>query len=405
MTLCACFPTERMLPVCLLAAISALVGCGPSGPKGPPQMPLPEVGVLTLRPKPVTITTELPGRTSAHLTAEVRPQVNGIIKDRLFKEGSEVGAEAVLYRIDSSTYQASYDSAKAALQKAEAAVPSAQAKVDRYRNLNNQKAVSAQDLDDAMATLAQAVATVAAAKADVETTRINLAYAEIKAPIAGRIGKSSITVGSLVTANQTDALATIRRIDPINVDLTQSSLSHLKFRRALAEGRIANRGAAIPVRLILEDGRQYSAEGKLEFAEVKVDESTGTFTLRAEFPNPDGLLLPGMYVRAVIEEGVAKNAFLVPQRAVTRNAKGEAVALFVDKDGKVEQRELVARRGVGPNWLVDNGVADGDRVIVEGAIKAQPGQMARPFDVILDEASGAVKRADASPTAAPDRPE
>ncbi|MDC7785267.1 efflux RND transporter periplasmic adaptor subunit [Rhodoplanes sp. TEM] len=396
------------LAAALLAA-SLLAACGQENGKGGAMgapgpggaMPAPEVGVLVLHPKSVAVTTELPGRTTAFLTAEVRPQVNGIIKQRLFVEGSEIAAGALLYQIDPATYQASYDSAVAALQKAEAAVPSAQAKVERYKGLSKEKAVSQQDLDDAVATLAQNKAAVASGKADLDTARINLAYTEIKAPIAGRIGKSSITVGALVTANQTDALATIRQIDPIYVDLTQSSLNFLKFRRALAEGRLANRGDAVPVRLILEDGRPYPHPGKLGFAEIKVDESTGTFTLRAEFPNPERLLLPGMYVRAVLEEGIAPGSFLVPQRAVSRNVKGEAVALFVGQNDTVEQRVLQIRRGIGSNWLVDSGLADGDRIVIEGSQKARAGQPVRPVAVTLDESTGEVKRADAAPAGAP----
>lgn len=380
----------------LLAASLLLAGCGQDGAKGPPQMPAPEVGVVVLHPQAVTITAELPGRTNAYLTAEVRPQVNGIVKQRMFKEGSEMQAGALLYQIDPASYQATYNNAEAALQKAEAAVPSAQAKADRYRGLSKEKAVSQQDLDDAIASLAQAKATVASSKADLETARINLAYTEIKAPIAGRIGKSSITVGALVTANQTDALATIRQIDPIYVDVTQSSLNFLKFRRALAEGRLANRGDSVPVRLILEDGRPYALPGKIGSAEVKVDESTGTFTLRAEFPNPDRLLLPGMYVRAAIEEGIASDSFLVPQRAVSRNTKGEATALFVGKDDKIEQRVLAIQRSIGVNWLVDVGVADGDRLVIEGSQKTRPGQPVKPVVVVLDDATGEVKRADAA---------
>ncbi|MFD2183160.1 efflux RND transporter periplasmic adaptor subunit [Rhodoplanes azumiensis] len=391
----------RTAAAAALLVATLLAGCGDSGngggalgaPGSGASMPTPEVGVMVLHPQSVAVTTELPGRTTAFLTAEVRPQVNGIVKRRLFTEGAEIAAGTVLYQIDPATYQAAYDSAAAALQKAEAAVPSAQAKADRYKGLSKEKAVSQQDVDDAVATLAQNKATVASAKADLDTARINLAYTEIKAPIGGRIGKSSITVGALVTANQTDALATIRQIDPIYVDLTQSSLNFLKFRRALAEGRLANRGDSVPVRLILEDGRPYDHPGKLGFAEVKVDESTGTFTLRAEFPNPDRLLLPGMYVRAVLEEGIAPGSFLVPQRAVTRNAKGEAVALFVGKDDRLEQRVLQVRRGIGTNWLIDTGVAEGDRVVIEGSQKARAGQPVKPVAVTLDETTGEVKRA------------
>jgi membrane fusion protein (multidrug efflux system) len=382
----------------LLAVGLLVAACGqPSGPAAAPGAPgksVPEVSVVVLRPKPVTVTSELPGRVTAYLTAEVRPQVNGIIKARLFKEGAEVSADEVLYVIDPAPYQAAHDSAAAALQKAEAMVPSAQAKADRYQGLSREKAVSQQDVDDAVAALAQAKAVVAAAKAELETARINLAYTQVKAPIAGRIGKSAFTVGALVTANQGDALAVIRELDPIYVDIAQSSANLLKLRRAFAEGQLATPGGGIPVRLILEDSTFYAHAGKLGFAEVKVDESTGTFTLRAEFKNPDRLLLPGMYVRAVIEEGVSSGAFLVPQRGVSRNIRGEATAMFVGADDKVEERVLKIRRGIGNDWLVEGGVSDGDRLIVEGTMKARRGQPVKPIEVTIDEKSGEIKRAD-----------
>jgi membrane fusion protein, multidrug efflux system len=382
---------------CLLAGGLLLAGCGqqsgPSPASGAPGQAAPEVGIVVLRPRAVTINTELPGRTTAYLTAEVRPQVAGIVKQRSFKEGGEIASGDVLYQIDAASYQAAFDSAAAALQKTEAAVPSAQAKVERYQGLIREKAVSQQDFDDAVATLAQAKAAVAASKAELDTARINVAYTQIKAPIAGIIGKSSISVGALVTASQTTALATIRQIDPIYIDLTQSSVSHLKFRRDLAEGRLSKSGTSVPVRLLLEDGSAYAHVGRLAFAEVKVDESTGTFTLRAEFPNPERLLLPGMYVRAILEEGITSSSFLVPQRAVGRNTKGEATALVVGKDDTVEERVLTVRRQVGSNWLVDGGVAAGDRVIVEGSMKTRAGGKVRPVEVTVDEATGHVQRA------------
>jgi membrane fusion protein (multidrug efflux system) len=384
---------------CLFALGVLVAGCGqqssPAAAPGTPGASVPEVSVIVLRPKPVTVTSELPGRVTAYLTAEVRPQVNGIIKERSFKEGAEVSADEVLYVIDPAPYQAAHDSAAATLQKAEAMVPSAQAKADRYQGLSREKAVSQQDVDDAVAALAQAKAAVAAAKAELETARINLAYTQVKAPIAGRIGKSAFTVGALVTANQGDALAVIRELDPIYVDIAQSSANLLKLRRAFAEGQLAVRGEGIPVRLILEDGTSYAHAGRLGFAEVKVDENTGTFTLRAQFENPDSLLLPGMYVRAVIEEGVSSGAFLVPQRGVSRNIRGEATAMFVGAGDKVEERVLKIRRGIGNDWLVESGVADGDRLIVEGTMKARRGQAVKPIEVTIDEKSGEIKRADA----------
>ena len=351
----------------------------------------PQVSVVTLHPQSVAITAELPGRTTASLTAEVRPQVNGIIQARLFKEGGEVKAGDPLYQIDPATYQAALDSAQAALQKAEAAIPSAEAKVERYQGLVKQNAVSKQDFDDANSTLAQAKADVASAKANVETARINLAYTKITAPIGGQIDKSALTRGALVTASQTTLLTTIRTIDPINVDVTASSTDLLNWRQAIKEGRLKFNGPDVHVKLKLDNGTTYSHTGKLAFVESNVSETTGTFALRAEFPNPDRLLLPGMYVRAVVEEGVAPNSYLVPQRAVTRNTKGEATAMFVTQDGKVEQRVLAVSRNVGNNWLVNTGIHDGDRVIVEGTLLVRPGQAVNAVEATIDENTGEVR--------------
>lgn len=342
-------------------------------------------------PQSVAITAEMPGRTVASLVAEVRPQVGGIIKSRLFEEGSEVQAGDALYQIDPASYQAAYDSAIAAQQKAEALVPSAQSKVDRYQGLIKQNAVSKQDYDDAVASLAQAKADVAAAKADVETARINLDYTRITAPIGGRIDKSTLTPGALVTASQETVLTTIRTLDPINVDVTQSSTNLLNLRQAIADGRIKVTGDNVKVRLELDNGVLYAVPGTLEFSSAYVDQTTGTYGVRAQFPNPDRLLLPGMYVRAIIEEGVAPDSYLVPQRGVTRNTKGEPVALLVNADNKVEQRVLTVSRSVGNSWLVESGIEDGDRVIVEGSQFARPGQDVTPVDVVVDETTGEVR--------------
>lgn len=352
--------------------------------------PKPQVSVVTLHPQSVAITAELPGRTTASLTAEIRPQVSGIIKARLYKEGSEVKAGDPLYQIDPATYQASLDSAEATLQKANAALPSAEAKVERYLGLVKQNAVSKQDYDDANATLAQDKADVASAKASVETARINLAYTKITAPIGGQIDKSALTQGALVTANQDTVLTTIRTIDPINVDVTASSTDLLNWRQAIKDGRLKFTGPDVAVKLKLDNGTTYSHTGKLAFVESNVSQTTGTFGVRAEFPNPDRLLLPGMYVRALVEEGVAPNSYLVPQRAVTRNTKGEATALFVNADDKVEQRVLTVSRNVGNNWLVQSGIHDGDRVIVEGTLLVRPGQAVSTVEVTIDENTGEV---------------
>lgn len=354
-----------------------------------------EVSAMALHPQSVAITAELPGRTSAYLVAEVRPQVGGIIRSRNFKEGSEVKEGDVLYEIDPASYQASYDSAVAALQKAEGALPSAQSKVDRYKSLTAQDAVSKQNLDDAVSTLAQANADIASAKAALETARINLNYTKMRAPIAGRVDASAVTVGALVTADQTTALTTIRQLDPINVDVTQSSTNLLEFRRAITEGRLKTSGDNVSVHLTLEDNSQYKETGKLEFAEAAVAETVGTITVRAVFPNPDRVLLPGMYVRATLQEGIAENSFLVPQRAVTRNTKGEPIAMFVTADNKVQQRVLKVQRSIGNSWLVSEDIKDGERVIVEGSQRVRDGQEVSVSPVTIDDATGEVKQATA----------
>lgn len=351
----------------------------------------PQVGVVTVHPQSVAITAEMPGRTSASLVAEVRPQVGGLIKERLFQEGGEVKAGDPLYQIEPASYQAAYDSAVASLQKAEAAVPSAEAKVERYAGLIKQNAISKQDNDDAVASLAQAKAEVAAARASVDTARINLDYTRITAPIGGRIDKSALTPGALVTASQDTALTTIRTLDPINVDVTQSSTNLLNLRQAIREGRIKISGDRVQVRLKLDNGQLYPLPGTLEFTSAYVDATTGTYGVRAQFPNPDRLLLPGMYVRAIIEEGVAPDSFLVPQRGISRNTKGEPVALVVNADNTVEQRVLTVARSVGNSWLVEAGIGDGDRVVVEGSQFARPGQDVTPVDVVVDQTTGEVR--------------
>ncbi|WP_136621709.1 MULTISPECIES: efflux RND transporter periplasmic adaptor subunit [Mesorhizobium] len=397
-------PARRLAPWAgLLAATVLLAACSQesSAPAGMGAAGKPEVGIVTVHPQSVAITAELSGRTAASLIAEVRPQVNGIIQQRLFKEGSEVAAGQPLYLIDPASYKASYDSAVAAQQKAEAAVPTAQAKFDRYAGLLKQNVVSKQDYDDAAATLAQAQADVASAKASVETARISLDRTSITAPIAGRIDKSTLTPGALVTANQDTVLTTIRALDPINVDVTQSSTNLLNLRQAISEGRLKFSGPNVSVKLKLENGSIYAQTGKMEFAGANVDQTTGTFALRAEFPNPDRLLLPGMYVRALVEEGVAQNSFLVPQRAVSRNTKGEATAMVINAQGKVETRVLAVRNSVGNNWLVDSGVGDGDRVIVEGMQLVRPGGDATGVEVTIDETTGEVKDRGQGASAAP----
>jgi len=379
----------------LLAACSGQSGSGAAG--GAPSGPV-EVGVITLRPQNVPITIELPGRVSATKVAEIRPQVDGLIQKRVFNEGGQVKAGDLLYQIDPRPYQAAYDAAAAALEKAQAAVPSAQAKVDRYNQLVGVNTVTAQSLDEAKAALAQAKADVAAAEAAVATAQINLDYTKVVAPISGLISTSAVTEGALVTANQSTALATIREIDPINVDLTDSSTNLFRIRNLIDSGRL-KRGEGPPsVQLKLNDTVIYDKPGVLRSTEAIVNETTGTFSMRASFDNPTRMLLPGMYVRAVVNLGTDEGAFLVPQRAVNRNAKGDATAMLVSKDGKVETRVLQTLQSVGSNWLIEDGIADGDRLIVDGLQKIGEGQAVTPIEVTLD-AAGVAHPVDAKTSA------
>ena len=369
----------------LAAALSAvlLAGCNSSAaPAGMPPAGPAEVGVVTLQAKPLTLTSELPGRTVSTVVAEVRPQVGGIVRERLFTEGAEVKAGQVLYRIDPATYQAAVDSAKAALAKARANVDTLRPKAARYQELAEIKAVAQQDTDDALAALRQAEADVASARAALDSAAINLAYTRVTAPVSGRIGKSAVTPGALVTAGQAAALATVQQMDPIYVDLTQSSADALRLRRAFEAGQIRQAGRnQAAVTLILEDGSRYAREGRLQFTDITVNEGTGTVALRAVFPNPKGDLLPGMYVRALLDEGVTDSAVLVPQRGVSRNVKGEATALVVGAGNKVEQRVLSVGRPVGESWLVNDGLAAGEKVIVEGSQKVRPDAVVTPVPV------------------------
>lgn len=335
-----------------------------------------EVGVVILSAEDVPLQVDLPGRTSAYRKAEVRPQVTGIIQKRLFDEGAEIKAGTPLYQIDPATYQAAHNSAKAELARADANLVAAVARESRYKNLSTMKAISQQDYDDAQATLGQAKAGVAAAKAAVESALINLKYTKVLAPIDGVIGKSSVTEGALVSAGQADVLANIMQLDPIYVDVSQSVEELLQLRREMLKGDVAKAESA-KVRLLLDDGSVYEHEGSLQFAEVGVNESTGTVVLRAQFPNPDRLLLPGMFVRTQLDEGVRTNSLLAPQRGITRDRLGNATALVINKEGIVEQRQLKTGRAVGDQWLVLEGLSVGDQVIVEGLQKVKPGAQAK----------------------------
>ena len=364
-----------------IAALMMLMnGCGNKASTAPPASLPPEVGIVVVQPQRVVLTTELPGRTAPWQVAEVRPQVNGIIQKRIFIEGSDVKAGAVLYQIDPATYQAAFASAKAAEARAEASLGTVRLKEERYRDLVKIKAVSQQDYDDAHAAFKQAEADVAFSRAAVETARINLAYTKVTAPISGRIGRSSVTDGALVTASQSTALATIQQLGSMYVDVTQSSAELLRLKQNLASGLMKKSDSA-QVKLLLEDGSSYPLPGTLKFSEVTVDQSTGSVILRAVFPNPKQSLLPGMFVRAVVEEGTNEQAILVPQRGVTRNPKGEALAVVVGAEEKAEQRPIKVVRTVGDNWLVSDGLKAGDRVIVEGVQRVRPGTVVKtvPF--------------------------
>ncbi|MEO6773331.1 MAG: efflux RND transporter periplasmic adaptor subunit [Kofleriaceae bacterium] len=357
------------ISLAVLAACSKSAQEGGGGPGG--QRPPPEVTVVTLKTEKVALQTELPGRTAASLESEVRPQITGIVKARTFEEGAHVKAGQVLYQIDPAQYRAAFAGAQADLANAKAMLESAKIRDDRFAGLVKIEGVSKQEADDARLAHSAAIASVAQKQAALDLARINLDYTAIKAPISGRIGKSSITAGALVTANQPTSLATIRSLDPIYVDLTESNEARLRLRAALGEGTLS--AGSTTVKLILGDGTTYKEAGTLEFAEVAVDEATGAVTLRAKFPNPDETLLPGMFVRAQLNQAVAQDAILAPQQGVTHDAKGNATAMVVGADGKVELRTLVTDRVVGDRWLVESGLKAGDRLIVEGTNKIGPG--------------------------------
>jgi membrane fusion protein (multidrug efflux system) len=357
-----------------LAAAFGLVACGPAPHHGPPpKEKTPSVGYMVLKPDKVALTTELPGRIAPMLVADVRPQVTGLIQSRNFTEGGEVRAGSLLYQIDPAPYRAALDSAEATLAKAESSLRLARIKATRYKELASIRAVSQQDFDDADASVQQATADVAAARAACETNRINLGYTRITAPVSGRVGRSSVTPGALVTANQTIALATVQKLDPVYVDLTQSSAAILRLRRSIEQGGLSAASPQVKLGLVLEDGSTYPLEGTLEFSDVTVDQSTGAVTVRAVFPNPKTELLPGMYVRAIVTEAMQEQALLAPQQAVTRDASGQAIAYVVGPGDKLELRTLTLGRAIGDQWLVVRGLGAGDRLVIDGAQKATPG--------------------------------
>jgi membrane fusion protein (multidrug efflux system) len=368
----------------LLLTVVTLAACGKTQAP-PPKAGAPEVGVVTLEAQKVSLTRELPGRTNASLLAEVRPQVNGIIKQRLFTEGSTVKAGQPLYQLDDATYRANVASASAAVAKAKATLKSAELAAQRSNELVKIDAVSKQDNENANAALAQAKADVAAAEAALQSNSVNLAYARITAPITGRIGKSNVTQGALVTANQASSLATVQQLDPVYVDLTQSASELLQLRKELAAGKLTKSGD-VPVQIVLEDGSIYQRQGKLAFSDVSVDPTTGSYGLRVTVPNPDSLLMPGMYVRAIVGNGVRENGILAPQQAILRDPKGNTSAMLVNKEGKVEPRPVKVSRAIGDKWLVDDGLSAGDKVIVAGLQKIKPGIPVKAVEAAASQA-------------------
>ncbi|CDG89833.1 efflux RND transporter periplasmic adaptor subunit [Xenorhabdus bovienii] len=343
-----------------------------------------EVGIVTLKAEPLTVITELPGRTSAYRVAEVRPQVSGIILKRNYKEGSDIAAGESLYQIDPATYQADYNKALANLSRVQANEKVSRSTVDRYKSLLGTQYVSKQEFDKANSEHAQAAAEVLSTKAALESTKINLAYTKVTSPISGRAGKSTVTEGALVSGGQPTALTTVQQLDPIYVDITQSSDDYLRLKNEIAKGTVHKEGGKTKTRLITDTGKEYSQEGYLEFSDITVDETTGSITMRAVFPNPNEELLPGMFVRTKLEEGVRQNAILVPQQAITRTPRGQATTLIVDKDNKVELRNINAVQAIGNKWLVTEGLKAGDRVIVTGLQKIAPGVTVKPTETDLD---------------------
>ncbi len=390
-------PIVRAVPLIALL----LAACGEQSPQaGPPQM-VPEVGIMTLKPQEAKISTVLPGRVVAYQVSEVRPQVTGILLKRDFVEGAEVREGDLLYEIDPVQYKAGLASAEAAVQRSEATLVSVKLKAARKTQLLQTNAASQQDVDDAVAAYKQGEADLKAAEANRDTAAISLDRTKVTASISGRIGKSTITPGALVTASQATAMTTIQQLDPVYVDLDQSTSEMERLRNQIASGQLKRPAEGVQVELLMESGKTYGHKGKYGFTDASVNESTGSVSSRAVFANPERALLPGMYVRARVVAGVDPDAILVPQRAVSRNPLGQAVAMFVDKDGKIEQRTLELGEDVGSNWLVRAGAKAGDRLVLEGTQKARPGAPVKTVEVAVDAATGLTvnptRQADARP--------
>lgn len=377
-----------VLPLALLVLSGglALSGCNDEQ-KGGGERPAPEVGIVTLKAEPLTIKTELPGRTSSYRVAEVRPQVNGIILKRNYKEGSDVEAGTSLYQIDPAPYQATLDSAKAELAKAQANANLAGLTVKRYKPLLGTNYISQQDYDQATSTYAQALAAIKAAEAAVESARINLNYTKVTAPISGRTGKSNVTEGALVSTGQTTALMRVQQLDPIYVDVTQSSEDFLRLRNEIEKGSLQKEPGKAPVSLFINNGQEYAQKGTLEFSDVTVDETTGSITMRAQFPNPNKELMPGMFVRAILEDGIVEKAIVIPQQGLSRTPQGDAQVMVVGAENKVEVRKVKTAQAIGNKWLISDGLQAGDRVIVIGLQKIKPGVVVVPKEANLETQS------------------
>ncbi len=371
----------RPISIATLGALLILAGCNDEQQQGGGfAFPPPQVAVITVKAEDVPITNDLPGRIAATRVAEVRPRVSGIVVERVFEQGSQVKEGDVLYRIDPAPFQVQVDSAEATLRRAKAVQTQARVDSERQEQLKKSNVASAQAYDDAIAKLAQADADVAIAQAGLETARLNLQYADVKAPISGRIGRALITEGALVSAGGTENLATIQQLDPVYADFTQSATDLIRLRKALQDGALMADNNSADVKLMLDDGTEYPHPGKLLFSEAAVDETTGQVTLRGEFPNPDGDLLPGMYVRVLIEQGIEKGAVLVPQQAVQRDSSGGALVYVVSADNKAGIRNVRVGRASGTRWVITDGLKGGEKIIVEGFQKVQPGAEVVPSE-------------------------